>query len=83
MLGKSRAAIGLFCSPGTFITEWDDGAKACEAFLKEEETYRKVADKLVQISHYHGFDGWLVNIENTLSVSGRLEFIARGDTLSR
>uniref|UniRef100_A0A4W6F095 Cytosolic endo-beta-N-acetylglucosaminidase n=1 Tax=Lates calcarifer TaxID=8187 RepID=A0A4W6F095_LATCA len=52
---------------GTFITEWKDGATACEAFLKEEESYRAVADKLVQISHYYSFDGWLINIENTLS----------------
>lgn len=57
------------CFPGTFITEWSDGAVTCEAFLKDEESYRAVADKLVQISHYYGFDGWLVNIENTLSVS--------------
>ena len=41
----------------------------CEAFLAGEEAYRAVADKLVQISHYYGFDGWLVNIENVLSVS--------------
>lgn len=52
---------------GTFITEWTDGAAACEAFLNEEESYRTVADKLVQISHCHGFDGWLINIENALS----------------
>uniref|UniRef100_A0A7N6B1N4 Cytosolic endo-beta-N-acetylglucosaminidase n=1 Tax=Anabas testudineus TaxID=64144 RepID=A0A7N6B1N4_ANATE len=52
---------------GTFITEWTDGATACESFLTEEESYRKVADKLVQISHCYGFDGWLINIENTLS----------------
>lgn len=55
--------------PGTFITEWDDGAATCEAFLKEEESYRAVADKLVQICHCYGFDGWLINIENALSVS--------------
>ncbi|XP_034045574.1 cytosolic endo-beta-N-acetylglucosaminidase [Thalassophryne amazonica] len=52
---------------GTFITEWTDGAAVCEAFLKGEESYRSVADKLVQISCYYGFDGWLINIENTLS----------------
>uniref|UniRef100_A0AAQ6AKZ9 Cytosolic endo-beta-N-acetylglucosaminidase n=1 Tax=Amphiprion ocellaris TaxID=80972 RepID=A0AAQ6AKZ9_AMPOC len=52
---------------GTFITEWTDGAAMCEAFLKDEESYRAVADKLVQISHCYGFDGWLVNIENALS----------------
>lgn len=54
---------------GTFITEWKEGAAVCEAFLKDEESYRAVADKLVQISHYYGFDGWLINIENKLSVS--------------
>ncbi|KTG32049.1 hypothetical protein cypCar_00043923, partial [Cyprinus carpio] len=54
-------------SIGTFITEWTDGAKTCEAFLADEESYRAAADKLVQISHCYGFDGWLVNIENVLS----------------
>ena len=54
---------------GTFITEWTDGAVVCEAFLKDEESYRAVADRLVQISHCYGFDGWLINIENSLSVS--------------
>ncbi|CAJ1076926.1 cytosolic endo-beta-N-acetylglucosaminidase [Xyrichtys novacula] len=52
---------------GTFITEWTDGKTMCESFLKDEESYRAVADKLVQISRCYGFDGWLVNIENSLS----------------
>ncbi|XP_056871679.1 cytosolic endo-beta-N-acetylglucosaminidase isoform X3 [Takifugu flavidus] len=52
---------------GTFITEWEDGSVACETFLKDEESYRAVADKLVQICYFYGFDGWLINIENTLS----------------
>ena len=63
--------MSLCCGPGTFITEWTEGAAVCEEFLKEEESYRQVADRLVQISHYHGFDGWLINIENSLSVSPR------------
>ncbi|XP_051995166.1 cytosolic endo-beta-N-acetylglucosaminidase [Xyrauchen texanus] len=54
-------------SIGTFITEWTDGEKICETFLANEETYRAAADKLVQISHYYCFDGWLINIENVLS----------------
>uniref|UniRef100_A0A671R5T1 Cytosolic endo-beta-N-acetylglucosaminidase n=1 Tax=Sinocyclocheilus anshuiensis TaxID=1608454 RepID=A0A671R5T1_9TELE len=54
-------------SIGTFITEWTDGAKTCEAFLADEESYCAAADKLVQISHCYGFDGWLINIENVLS----------------
>ena len=41
----------------------------CEVFLKEEESYRAVADRLVQIAHCYGFDGWLINIENPLGVS--------------
>ncbi|KAL2101498.1 hypothetical protein ACEWY4_003259 [Coilia grayii] len=56
-------------SLGTFITEWTDGAQMCEKFLADEESYRAVADRLVQISHYYGFDGWLVNIENVLSAT--------------
>lgn len=64
-----QVMLWLACSPGTFITEWTDGGVACEAFLKDEESYRAVADKLVQISHCYGFDGWLINIENSLSVS--------------
>lgn len=66
----------LLLAPGTFITEWEDGAVACETFLKDEESYRAVADKLVQICYFYGFDGWLINIENTLSVSHILLAVA-------
>lgn len=59
----------FLCGTGTFITEWKDGEKTCEAFLAGEKAYRSVADKLVQIAHCYGFDGWLINIENGLSVS--------------
>ncbi|KAJ8345547.1 hypothetical protein SKAU_G00297400 [Synaphobranchus kaupii] len=52
---------------GTFITEWTDGGIMCELFLAGEESYRTAADKLVQIAHCYGFDGWLINIENPLS----------------
>ncbi|XP_061471811.1 cytosolic endo-beta-N-acetylglucosaminidase isoform X2 [Rhineura floridana] len=55
---------------GTFITEWTDGAKMCESFLAgEEEAYRAVAEQLAAIAQFYCFDGWLVNIENSLSVS--------------
>ncbi|XP_038123504.1 cytosolic endo-beta-N-acetylglucosaminidase [Cyprinodon tularosa] len=52
---------------GTFITEWTDGAAVCKTFLKDEKSYQEVANKLVQISQYYRFDGWLINIENALS----------------
>ncbi|KAM9457958.1 cytosolic endo-beta-N-acetylglucosaminidase [Clarias gariepinus] len=54
-------------SLGTFITEWKQGGEICEVFLAGEEQYRSVADKLVQIAHGYGFDGWLINIENVLT----------------
>ncbi|XP_004860908.1 cytosolic endo-beta-N-acetylglucosaminidase isoform X2 [Heterocephalus glaber] len=58
------------CVLGTFITEWNDGAKLCEAFLAgDPSSYRAVADQLVQIAQFFRFDGWLINVENPLSVA--------------
>ncbi|XP_034268724.1 cytosolic endo-beta-N-acetylglucosaminidase isoform X1 [Pantherophis guttatus] len=55
---------------GTFITEWTDGEKTCESFLAgEEEAYLAVAKQLAAIAEFYRFDGWLINIENPLSVS--------------
>ncbi|XP_041881384.1 cytosolic endo-beta-N-acetylglucosaminidase [Corvus kubaryi] len=55
---------------GTFITEWTDGEKLCEAFLAGgEEAYGAVAEQLARIAQHYRFDGWLVNIENTLSAA--------------
>jgi len=51
---------------GTLITEWDDGKAKCEAFLKTEETAQQAARQLAAIAAYFGFDGWLLNIENSL-----------------
>ncbi|XP_068119968.1 cytosolic endo-beta-N-acetylglucosaminidase [Hyperolius riggenbachi] len=53
---------------GTFITEWEDGAKVCESFLSgDESSYKTVADQMVALAHFYRFDGWLINIENVLS----------------
>ncbi|XP_030390096.1 cytosolic endo-beta-N-acetylglucosaminidase isoform X4 [Gopherus evgoodei] len=53
---------------GTFITEWTSGGQLCEAFLAgEAAAYHAVAVQLGRIAHFYRFDGWLVNIENTLS----------------
>ncbi|NXI41672.1 ENASE acetylglucosaminidase, partial [Galbula dea] len=55
---------------GTFITEWTDGEKLCEAFLAGgEEAYAAVSKQLARIAQHYCFDGWLINLENTLSVS--------------
>lgn len=57
---------------GTFITEWNEGGRLCEAFLAgDERSYQAVADRLVQIAQFFRFDGWLINIENSLSVSAQ------------
>ena len=53
---------------GTFITEWDDGAARCAEIFKDQLSYRQVADQLVLIAKYYGFDGWLINIENPIQV---------------
>ncbi|KAK2528352.1 Engase [Columba guinea] len=55
---------------GTFITEWTDGERLCEAFLAGgEEAFRAVGEQLARIAQHYGFDGWLVNLENTLSAA--------------
>lgn len=51
---------------GTFITEWSDGAQICENFLKDSESVHELCDRLVDLSSFYGFDGWLINIENKI-----------------
>ena len=53
---------------GTFITEWHDGAARCAEIFKDQFSYKQVADQLVSIAMYYGFDGWLMNIENPVQV---------------
>ncbi|CAB3401409.1 unnamed protein product [Caenorhabditis bovis] len=57
-------------SLGTFITEWTGGALICHEILNNEEILEKVADALVQIADYYGFDGYLINVENPVSPVG-------------
>lgn len=60
----------LSCPAGTFITEWKEGGQRCEAFLAgDDRSYQAVADQLVLMAQFLRFDGWLINIENSLSVS--------------
>ncbi|EFJ50266.1 hypothetical protein VOLCADRAFT_58694, partial [Volvox carteri f. nagariensis] len=51
---------------GTFITEaWEDGRSRCEALIgSSPAAARDTAERLVALAAFHGFDGWLVNIEN-------------------
>lgn len=36
--------------------------------IESEESLKKAADKLVEITKYYQFDGWLINIENVVDV---------------
>ena len=51
---------------GTFITEWDEGRRICEQLFSSPETAELLAFQLKEIANWFGFDGWLVNIENSL-----------------
>ncbi|GLC35518.1 hypothetical protein PLESTB_000198900 [Pleodorina starrii] len=51
---------------GTFITEWALGRSRCEALLSSPAAARTAADRLTALAAHHGFEGWLVNIENGL-----------------
>jgi mannosyl-glycoprotein endo-beta-N-acetylglucosaminidase len=53
---------------GTFITEWDDGAATCAELLSSPESWQHVAVQMAKIAKDHGFEGWLVNIENKIAL---------------
>ncbi|XP_072795842.1 cytosolic endo-beta-N-acetylglucosaminidase isoform X7 [Vicugna pacos] len=58
------------CMLGTFITEWKKGEQLCEAFLAgDARSHQAVADQLVLMAQFFRFDGWLINIENSLSLA--------------
>ncbi|XP_076455704.1 cytosolic endo-beta-N-acetylglucosaminidase-like [Babylonia areolata] len=63
---------------GTIITEWGDGAALWSTVLSCKDTMQQLVATLVEICHYHGFDGWLVNVENKIEenqVSELREFV--------
>jgi len=51
---------------GTFITEWNVGSDICAAAFASQASAEEVALKLAAIAECYGFEGWLINIENTL-----------------
>ncbi|XP_018570919.1 cytosolic endo-beta-N-acetylglucosaminidase [Anoplophora glabripennis] len=52
---------------GTLITEFDQGAKICDKIFKNVQTMQQFANSLVKLSSIFGFDGWLLNIENSIT----------------
>lgn len=51
---------------GTFITEWEAGAATCLKLLSSNAMAERCAHQLATIAKHHGFDGWIVNIENEI-----------------
>jgi mannosyl-glycoprotein endo-beta-N-acetylglucosaminidase len=54
-------------SMGTFITEWQDGAKICHRLFSDEKLVETLVHQMVSMAVYYQFDGWLVNIENPIN----------------
>lgn len=52
---------------GTFITEFGQGRHRCNKLFHSNASAEQVADQLVAVAAHYGFEGWLVNIENSLS----------------
>ena len=51
---------------GTLITEWDDGRKVWDEVLKSDDCVENFVDSLVAICCHFGFDGYLLNVENSV-----------------
>ena len=58
-------------SMGTIITEWEDGRQVCNHLLSSADNVQKFVEQCVSLANYYQFDGWLVNIENSLEVGIR------------
>ena len=56
-------------SMGTIITEWEGGTQTCNHLLSTSDNVEKFVEQCVSLANYYQFDGWLVNIENSLQVS--------------
>jgi len=51
---------------GTLITEWEQGSSICQQIFSSKLAVDKLIRKMVDITRYYNFDGWLINIENPL-----------------
>lgn len=49
---------------GTLLTEWEAGTIACQQLFQDKETALHTAAQLAAIAKCHGFEGWIINIEN-------------------
>lgn len=51
---------------GAFVTEGEHGAVLSAQIFQSQESAESCAHKLAKIAAHHGFDGYLVNIENSV-----------------
>jgi len=51
---------------GTIITEWEEGRGRLETILKDQKTMQRFVDQCGNIAEHHGFQGYLLNIENPI-----------------
>jgi mannosyl-glycoprotein endo-beta-N-acetylglucosaminidase len=56
---------------GTIITEFDQGELLCRELFQDIDTY---VDRLVELTVYYNFDGWLINIENKIESMDKLKY---------
>ena len=48
----------------TLITEWEAGAAHCRRLFGTPASAEAAAQQLAAIASHHGFEGWIINIEN-------------------
>ncbi|KAK7201368.1 glycosyl hydrolase-like protein [Novymonas esmeraldas] len=53
----------------TLITEGDDGEEDLRLLLTDAKRMAAIIDRLVDVCHAYGFDGYLINVENSLPKS--------------
>ena len=81
---SSQPHAPLWCSVqvlGTFITEWEGGAEACRRLFGTPADAEAAARQLAAVAAAHGFEGWVINIENEVSpghVPNLLHFLRQG-----
>ena len=56
----------FFFFAGTVISEYDAGVAIWEQILSSDESVDDIVEALVRVAVAFKFDGWLLNIENTV-----------------
>ena len=51
---------------GTFITEWDEGARICDQIFFSKQSVDYFVSQLTAVTVHSRIDGWLINIENPI-----------------